>query len=181
MSDVIMALTLILVRHAKSSWDDPLQDDFDRPLNGRGRKSARAIAEWLARQGYLPDVVLVSGARRTVETWQRMAMKFPETAVMESVPALYLAEPKVILDVLRTQTAPTVMLIGHNPGFGFLATSLATTLPAHPKFAQYPTAATTVFSFSAESWAEVEPGTGQVADFMVPRDLLEPGSGFSSA
>lgn len=168
-----MALTLILMRHAKSSWGEPDQDDFDRPLNGRGRKSAPAIAGWLAEKGYLPDIVLVSGARRTVETWERMAPHLPETAIMQSAPALYLAEPKVILGVLQSQSAPTVMLIGHNPGIGSLASALASRAPAHPKFLQYPTAATTVFEFDAPTWSSVNPGMGEILDFVVPRDLLD--------
>lgn len=167
-----MALTLILMRHAKSAWDDPDQDDFDRPLNDRGRKSAPAIGRWLAKKGYLPDTVVVSGARRTVETWERMAQFLPETAEMESAPALYLAEPNVILGVLRSQTTPTVMMIGHNPGFALLARALASKAPNHPKFPQYPTAATTVFGFTCPSWSEIAPGTGEVIDFTVPRDLL---------
>jgi phosphohistidine phosphatase len=167
-----MPLTLILMRHAKSDWGDPGQDDFDRSLNGRGRKSAPAIAAWLAQKGYLPDVVLVSGARRTVETWERMANLMPETVEMQSAPALYLAEPQVILDVLRSQSEPTIMMIGHNPGFAILASALAKNLPTHPKFGQYPTAATTVFSFDASKWSDIEPGTGEVLDFVVPRELL---------
>ena len=168
-----MPLTLILTRHAKSDWGDPSQDDFDRPLNGRGRKSAPAIGAWLAKQGYLPDTVIVSGARRTVETWERMAAKLPETAMMESAPALYLAEPQIILGVLRSQNVPTVMIIGHNPGFALLAQSLAETQPSHPKFRQYPTAATTVFGFDQESWTDVAPEQGKVLDFVVPRDLTD--------
>ncbi len=168
-----MPLTLILARHAKSAWDDPTQDDFDRPLNRRGRKSAPAIGAWLASKGYLPDVVLVSGARRTVETWERMSPHLPETAEMQSAPALYIAEPQVILGVLRSQTAPSVMLIGHNPGFALLANALAATPPDHEKFDQYPTAATTVFEFDVDTWSEVAPGSGRVVDFAVPRDLLD--------
>lgn len=168
-----MPLTLILMRHAKSDWDDPMQDDFDRPLNGRGRKSAPAIAGWLAEKGYLPDVVLVSGARRTVETWERMASRMPETAEMKSAPALYLAEPQVILDVLRSQSEPTIMMIGHNPGFAMLASTLSDKAAQHPKFGQYPTAATSVFTFEASDWSQVAPGTGTLIDFVVPRDLID--------
>lgn len=168
-----MPLTLILMRHAKSDWDDPTQDDFDRPLNGRGRKSAPAIAGWLVEKGYLPDVVLVSGARRTLETWERMASRMPETAEMQSAPALYLAEPQVILDVLRSQSQPTVMMIGHNPGFAMLASALSDKHAQHPKFGQYPTAATAVFTFEATEWSQVGPGTGTLIDFVVPRDLID--------
>lgn len=168
-----MSLTLILTRHAKSDWNDPDQDDFDRPLNGRGRKSAPAIGRWLAEKGYLPDVVLVSGARRSVETWERMAGSLPETAEMRSAPALYHAEPKVILGVLRTQTEPTVMLIGHNPGIALFASALADRAHDHPKFAQYPTGATTIFEVQGEHWSDIQPGSGRIVDFVVPRDLLE--------
>ena len=118
------------------------------------------VAAWLAEKGYLPDVVLVSGARRTVETWERMARHIPETAVMESAPALYLAEPNIILNVLGSQTAPTVMIIGHNPGFAMVAHALAKEPPNHPKFDQYPTAATTVFEFDTASWKDVTPPLG---------------------
>ena len=150
-----------------------MQDDFDRSLNERGRRSAPAIARWLAEQGHLPDIVLVSGARRTVETWERMAPHLPETAEMQSAPALYLAEPKVILGVLRSQSAPTVMMIGHNPGFALLAGSLARQTPRHTKFSHYPTAACGVFAFDTSRWDDITPGSATVVDFVVPRDLLD--------
>ncbi|MEM7718439.1 MAG: histidine phosphatase family protein [Pseudomonadota bacterium] len=166
-----MALTLILMRHAKSSWADPGQDDFDRPLNARGRRSAPAIAHWLVQNGHLPDVVLVSGARRTVETWERMATRMPETAEMKSAPAMYLADPSLVLNVLKSQTAPTIMMIGHNPGFALLSGQLVEAAPDHPKFKDYPTAATTVMEFTAMSWNEIELGTGRIVGFTVPKDL----------
>lgn len=168
-----MARTLILMRHAKSAWDDPTQDDFDRPLNDRGRASAPAIGAWLARKGYLPDVVVVSGARRTVETWERLAQFMPSEVTLESKRALYLAEPLVILGALRQQSAETVMMIGHNPGFAILARALSWRAPEHPKFGDYPTAATAVLRFDVERWADAQEGTGELLDFAVPRDLLE--------
>ena len=96
---------LILTRHAKSAWNDPSLDDFDRSLNRRGRKSAEAIGQWLVEAGALPDVVLVSGARRTVETWSRMASAFPATATMKSAPALYHGSAATLLNVLRAENA----------------------------------------------------------------------------
>lgn len=166
-----MALTLILTRHAKSAWNNAAVDDFDRPLNQRGRVSAPVLADWLVAKGYLPDIVLVSGARRTVETWQRMAPAMPETATMESTPALYHADPKIILGVLKAQTTPTVALIAHNPGIAEFARRIVSATPDHPKFAQYPTAATTVIRFDQPKWADIDWGQGQVLDFIVPRDL----------
>lgn len=166
-----MALTLILTRHAKSAWDDPALDDFERPLNGRGRSSAVKIGQWLAGQGHLPDIVLVSSARRCGETWSRMANLLPSTATMESVPALYLASADIIMNVLRAQNAPAIMLIAHNPGIGHFASSILSDQPTHEKFDKYPTGATTVVSFDAPTWRDIEWGTGSLVDFVVPREL----------
>ena len=168
-----MSLTLILMRHAKSSWDDPALDDFERSLNGRGRKAAPAIAHWLVEKGYLPDAVLVSSARRTVETWERMSTIMPETATMESNPALYLANSDIIMGVLKSQTSPVIMLIAHNPGIGDFAERVVDRSPKHPKFRRYPTAATTVVEFDATSWDGIKWGQGRTAEFIVPSDLAD--------
>src|SRR6056297_3170020 len=149
-----VSLTLILMRHAKSAWDDPALDDFDRPLNGRGRTSAQAIGRWLTECGHLPDEVIVSGARRTVETWSRMAGELPATATMRSDPALYHANPETMLGVIRRATSTTTM-IGHNPGLAEFAGRLAHTPHAHERFGDFPTAATAVMSFDVPSWSEV--------------------------
>lgn len=167
-----MTLTLILTRHAKSAWDDPMQDDFDRPLTDRGRASAEAIAAWLDAKGQRPDVVLVSGAERTVETWNRMAPTFPR-AVARTVPSLYLGNAAAILAALRAEAAPTVMIICHNPGIADFARRIARAPADHPRFADYPTAATTVLTFEAERWQDVDWQTGTVTAFTVPRDLSE--------
>ena len=167
-----MPLTLILMRHAKSSWDDPSIDDFERTLNGRGRKSAAAMGDWLVKKGYLPDLVLVSGARRTVETWSRMAGAFPETATMQSAPALYMGSADIILGVIRAQNAPTLMVICHNPGIAGFARKIVRAPADHPRFHDQPTAATSVIEFEAESWADVDWGEGEVVDFAVPREFL---------
>ena len=167
-----MTLTLILTRHAKSAWDDPTQDDFDRTLNGRGRRSAVALGQWLAEAGHLPDDVVVSAAARTVETWSRMAPHLPSTATMKSNPALYLASPDTMLNVIKSESARTLMLIGHNLGIAELASRLVKSPPGDRRFRDYPTGATTVMHFEAEGWNDVGPGQGVVSDFVVPRDLL---------
>lgn len=166
-----MTLTLILTRHAKSSWDDPALDDFDRSLARRGRKSAPLIARWLVERGYVPEVVVVSGARRTVETWEGMAPAMPEATVLERNTALFHASAGTILGVLRAQAAPRVMLIGHNPGFADFANRIVAQPPRHDRFHDFPTAATAVIEFDAESWALVRWDSGKVLDFVVPREL----------
>lgn len=160
---------LILTRHAKSDWDDPTLPDHDRPLNGRGRRAARALGDWLASRGYDPEEVLCSSARRTQETWERVADAVFETRpVLRVERALYQASPDVMLRVLRTAQAPTVMMIGHNPGIAALAAILPAQAPLTQEFRRYPTAATMVVDFQADSWADVAPGRGSVLDFVRP-------------
>lgn len=167
-----MPLTLILMRHAKSSWDDPLLDDFDRTLNRRGRESAEAIGAWLRKIGYLPEEVLVSGARRTVETWSRMAADMPDTATMQSNSALYHASADIILGVLKGQTQPNLMMICHNPGIADFANRIVTETPAYTGFRDFPTAATAIIEFDAEHWSGVEWHSGRVLDFAIPQNLI---------
>jgi phosphohistidine phosphatase len=164
-------LTLILTRHAKSDWGDPRLTDFDRVLNDRGRRAAPAIGLWLAGRGYRPGEVIVSGARRTVETWEAMAPAFDPAPPARADRALYEATPEAMLRVLRTARAQIAMIVGHNPGICEVADRLAKAAPAHPRFADYPTGATTVFRFACDAWADVGWGEGEVIDFVVPRDL----------
>ncbi len=167
-----MSLTLILTRHAKSDWGSPALRDFDRPLNKRGRASAVAVGTWLAGKGYRPDSVIVSGARRTVETWEHMAPAFDPEPPSEADRSLYEASAETILSVLREATVPAVMLIAHNPGIGEFANRAVVTPPDHWRFHDYPTCATTVMRFHRESWRDAGWGEAEVIDFTVPRDLL---------
>ena len=166
-----MTLRLILVRHAKSSWGDPAAEDVDRPLNKRGQKAAPSVAKWLAGKDYFPAEVVTSPARRTLETWERMAAHFPDTALIRRVPALYLASPAIMLETLQDCAANPVMMLGHNPGIAGFAASLVTAPPSHVRFADFPTCATMVAEFDARDWAEVGPGSGRVLDFAIPADL----------
>lgn len=162
-----MALELILVRHAKSSWDSPDLADHDRPLNARGVASAIALGNWLRDKGYEPGQALCSSALRTRETLARMAMDVPTTVTEK----LYHAGAYQMLRVLHAATANSVILVGHNPGIGELAERLARTLPRHPRFLDYPTGATTVFRFDVDRWEKVDFAAGEIVDFIVPRDL----------
>ncbi|WP_197916620.1 SixA phosphatase family protein [Thiosulfatihalobacter marinus] len=164
-----MALSLILVRHAKSSWDTPALSDHDRPLNKRGRASARAIGDWLRKENLLPDQILTSTAQRTLETCALMGMGTTPQADR----SLYLAGADTMLRALRQASGQCVMLLGHNPGIGEFAERLATALPAHPRFLDYPTGATTLFKFGPDGWKDVAFGSGKVKSFVIPRELLE--------
>ncbi|KAA9010630.1 SixA phosphatase family protein [Histidinibacterium aquaticum] len=161
---------LVLIRHAKSSWDDPRAEDHARVLNDRGREAAPRIGRWLAERGFVPDEVLCSDAVRTRETWQLIAGEFEVAPEPKLLGGLYLAGRQKMLEVLRQATGETVAMLGHNPGIGDFAGWMAAEAPAHPKFGSYPSAATAVLEFE-EDWAEVRPGTGRVLDFVVPKDL----------
>ncbi len=168
-----MTLTLILTRHAKSSWSNDTLDDFDRPLNARGKRSVTAIGDWLARKDYHPDEAIVSTARRTRETWSGIAAQLPGSAPMHASQALYLASADTMLAELRRASSPITMLIGHNPGIASFASQIVQAPGHHPRFRDYPTGATSVIRFDAHYWREVEWRTGTLIDFTVPRDLEE--------
>ena len=160
---------LILTRHAKSSWDDPLMADADRPLNSRGKAAARELGDFLASRGLEPEEVLCSTAARTRETWDGVASAVIETRPeVRFLEALYQANAETLLACLRTATAPTVMLIAHNPGIADFAASLPARPNYDPDFRKYPTCATLIVDFQIDSWAEVAPGQGSMLDFFLP-------------
>ncbi|MEM6658872.1 MAG: histidine phosphatase family protein [Pseudomonadota bacterium] len=164
-----MTRRLIVMRHAKSSWNSPAPRDHDRPLNKRGRASAPAIAAWLTRNQWLPDEVLCSSALRTQETWQRTGLSAAKTRI---IPALYHAEAEVMLDILSEATGATVLMLGHNPGIADFADQIAAQTPQHSRFFDYPTGATTVLEFDIADWSDIRWHSGQVLGFAIPRELL---------
>lgn len=162
---------LILTRHAKSSWDDPMTPDHDRPLNARGKAAAADLGQWLASRGYVPDEVLCSDSLRTRKTWSGIAPALPGTPVLELKPALYHSGPDVMLAVLKHATGDCVMMIGHNPGIGEFAARLVAQKPKNTEFGRFPTGATLVVDFALDDWKDVDWGTGVADDFIVPREL----------
>jgi len=116
---------LILLRHAKSAWPDV--PDRDRPLAKRGRRDAPRIGRWLHEHGYQPDVVVVSAATRTRQTWDLVAPELGGLPAVHFEPRAYAASALTLLYL--AQELPdryrTALLIAHNPGLSELATSLA--------------------------------------------------------
>jgi len=159
---------LILLRHAKSDWSTPGQEDIARPLNARGVRGAEAIGRWLEAADLVPGEVFCSSATRTQETLARLGLGLENEAIY--MRALYLAAPGDMLSVLAGATAQKVMLVAHNPGIGTLAHMLAEAPSPHPRFEDYPTAATTVLKFSCD-WHEIGRQKGQVTQFVTPHDL----------
>ncbi len=166
-----MSLRLILMRHAKSSWDNPDWSDKERPLNQRGRRSAVALGKWLAKKGYLPDLVLCSTAQRTRETLDGLRLGAVPVKYLD---ALYHASTNVLLETLQEEAVgKSVLIITHNPGCANFADRILSDRHDHEQFHDYPTGATLVADLPAQSWSEVEFHRGDVVDFVVPRDLLD--------
>ena len=166
---------LLLLRHAKSSWDDTSLPDRDRPLSGRGRRAIAAIRTAMRELGLLPDLILLSTSRRTRETLAGLE-PWDETPLVEPMETLYLATADQLLAVLRDapETVRSVLLIGHNPGLHDLGVRLAG--EAHGEAADrlakaLPTAALVEFGI-ATPWYRLDAGGGRPLRYIVPRDLL---------
>ena len=170
---------LLLLRHAKSSWDDPQLADHARPLNGRGRQAAGAMAREMRRLGLVPDFVVVSSARRTLQTLAALE-PWDTPPVVEPLDTLYLADAEDMLDVVRglPSTAQRVLLVGHNPGMHNLAMMLAGAhAAAVDKQVQrmasgYPSGTLAEFSVAAP-WRDLREGGGRLVRFLRPADLSE--------
>jgi phosphohistidine phosphatase len=170
---------LLLLRHAKSNWDDPSLNDHDRPLDAEGREAAAMVRTAINDLGLTPDLILVSSSRRTRETLELLEPLAATTRV-ERTSELYLASPRQILDQIALVPAETgsVMVIAHNPGLHDLAMTLtgshAISLgqPHTMRVARgFPTAGLAEFSV-AGGWQDL-PHTARLVRFLTPRDLQQ--------
>lgn len=169
--------TLTLLRHAKSSWDDPVARDFDRPLNARGRKAAVTIGRYLRGEKLSFDHVVASPAIRIVETVEEVEAGYGGALAPAWDRRVYLASASSLLDVVHElpEGADSALLIGHNPGLEDLILLL---IPDRAGDAlrdaveeKFPTAALATLTFAADSWAQVKAGGGVLVSFTRPRDL----------
>lgn len=165
---------LILLRHAKSDRPAGVAD-HERPLNDRGRRAGPAVGGHIAQEGLRPDLALVSTATRTRETWDAVsaALGAPETRYHREI---YEAPAERILGLIRgaPDSAETVIVVGHNPGLGDLAATLAGEGPRKERTrlaTEFPTAAYAVIAFDAADWSAIAPGQGRLERFVRPRDI----------
>lgn len=165
---------LMLLRHAKSDWADGATPDAERPLSATGRRGCALVARHLTRSGLAPDLILCSAALRTRQTVEGIAAALPASVPVLVEDRLYLAEAQDLLDRLREvdDGAPSVMLVGHNPGIHTLAVALLG--PAErTRIATFPTAALAVQDLAVSRWAELGQDTTRLASFTTPRQLRE--------
>jgi phosphohistidine phosphatase len=175
---------LLLLRHAKSSWDDTRLDDRERPLTQRGRRAAAAMRQAMHELGLAPDLVLVSPARRALQTLDELE-PWDDTPLHEQVEALYLATPAQLIGVLHDvpETVRSVLLIGHNPGMhdfaqmliaGTLIAGMQPTDAARRVAAGYPTGALAEFAVTGP-WLRLAAGGARLTRFITPRELERSG------
>ena len=173
-------LTLLLLRHAKSSWDNPALADFDRPLAKRGQKAAPRMGAEIEALGLRPELILCSSAQRTRETLDLVLDSWsgtPPPVVYDE--AIYMAPPEDLVAEVRKRAATSpppgrVMMVGHNPGLEELAELL--TGDGDPAARQlmaqkFPTCALAVITFEGSDWAAVGPGKGTLTRFITPARL----------
>jgi len=167
--------TLYILRHAKSDWGDSSLPDFDRPLNSRGWKAAKAMGQELRERDLAPDLVLVSPAARTKETLARAEEGFGEPFTVTETRSIYLAETETLIDLVRGAPAEArrLMIVGHNPGMHEVVLAL-TEGPRELRdevASKFPTAALAEISFDVDDWTDITLGSGRLRSFVKPRDL----------
>lgn len=168
--------TVLLLRHAKSSWDEPFLDDYERPLAPRGKKAAPRMGDYMAREGLVPDRVLCSGARRARETWGLVSEALdppPPTRFLEEI---YPGTAGTLLDLIHhlPEAEESVLLVGHNPIFQDFALFLAGSgerESLRQMASKYPTGALAILDFRGEHWTGVLGGAGYLRAFIRPKDL----------
>jgi phosphohistidine phosphatase len=163
---------LYLLRHAKSSWKDTSLPDHDRPLAGRGRRAAKAIARHMQDHGIEPELVLCSTAQRARETLDKIERALGAPVRFED--DLYAASAPALLERLQRvpATVESVMLIGHNPGLQDLALDLARPSRTVGELAaKYPTAALATLAFPGSSWQELDHDSAELVALVRPREL----------
>jgi phosphohistidine phosphatase len=164
-----MTKKLFVLRHAKSSWDDPDRDDHDRPLAPRGRRAAAVVAEHVRANEIEPDIVLCSSARRTRETLE--IVNPGGDWVID--PDLYGADADNVLTRVRSVPEQTrsVMVIGHNPSMQELVLDLAETGDALDEArSKFPTGALATLTFEC-AWGELSFGSAHLSSFVRPKQL----------
>lgn len=169
---------LTVLRHAKSSWKDRELDDFDRPLNGRGRKAARRVGREIDDRGLRFDLVLASPAARVRETLDGVQQHYRLEAPIRFEPRIYMARVAELLELIRAlpDEAESALLVGHNTSAERLVTKLAQDdddglrRRVEEKF---PTAALAAIELAVDSWSAVESESGKLVELIYPMDLAD--------
>ena len=160
--------SIILVRHAKSSWAMPTLSDFERPLNKRGKRDASVMGKRLSVNKMVPDKIISSPATRAISTAKVLAkaLDIPRDRIKEER-IIYEASSMQLLGFMRAwkEKWETVLMVGHMPGIGDLAQLLL-----ENSIGPIPTCSVLEIDLKVDSWAEVSPGCGQLKSMLTPKD-----------
>lgn len=161
--------TLLLLRHAKSSWDDPNLADFDRPLNARGERAAPFMGKLMRRRELLPSVILSSPAKRARTTAELAKQGGSLNAAILTDHRIYEASPNGLREVASEidDSHGSAMLVGHNPGMEGFIRYLTT------RMERMPTAALAVIRLKVASWSEINDGSGELINVIRPREEMK--------
>lgn len=159
---------LLVLRHAKSSWDTDGMDDHERPLNDRGKRDAPRMGKLLAAEEILPDAVLSSDARRAIKTTRMVCEEAGYTGAIDVRKDFYLAEPITYIEALQglPKEAGRALIVGHNPGMEVLVASLTR------RREEMPTCALAHILFAISHWNELQLSTpGMLKYVWRPKEL----------
>lgn len=161
-----MQRRLMLMRHAKSSWQSQVPTDHERPLNERGRRDAARVGKRLAKLGWVPDFVVSSDSRRTEETWERIQKSFPNARV-RFTRVLYAGGPSELRSEVARLSGDvrTVLVLGHNPGWEEAVTELS------GREMRITTANVVLLEGEGATWREALRGPWSVAGVVRPKQL----------
>lgn len=162
-----MPKILYLVRHAKSSWDDPSLADKDRPLNARGLGSAQEMGRRLVERGQKPDLVISSPARRALTTAKKIAREtgYAESGIITD-DHLYFSGTRSMVDLLENldDKYDRVMIVGHNPAMSSLLNILCDS-----SVENMPTCAIATLEFDMAAWSELTMTDGELVNYDYPK------------
>ena len=167
---------LSILRHAKSSWDDPNLADFNRPLNERGWKAARRMGRELKHRGMKFDLCVASTAARVRETLDGLIETYGDPDFeIRFEPRIYEATTATLMDVVRglPENSSAPLLVGHNPGLQRLILELSggDSDMRERVSDNLPTAALAGIELPARSWTDVEPESGRIVELILPKEL----------
>lgn len=160
--------TLLLLRHAKSSRDDPELADHDRPLNERGKKAAKEAGRFLRDEDLVPDLIVSSTALRARKTAQKAASQCEYPRAIELDDQLYLGNAPTHYKVVRKvePRCKRLLIVGHNPGISEFLNQLVSS-----DAEEMPTAGLAVIQLPIKDWKELTERTrGKLIEFWKPRD-----------
>ena len=160
---------LFILRHAKSSWDDPTLSDFDRPLNRRGKEDSPLMGEYLSKIGIKPDLIVSSPAKRAKKTAKIVAEKLGlKSKEIEFYETIYEASVQSLLYLVCQfpDSVKRVMLVGHNPGLTQLANTLGDIV-----IENIPTAGVVGIVFQLSKWEDVCKAKGHTIFFDYPKKI----------